>query len=95
MVLAVCGGSPGDRDELDPGNGAIGDRRKSSSRTDAVADQSTAAATAGINGSRGGAGSRTADFTKGRSAEENTSAAAEAALQVNWWMFVTESRWSN
>lgn len=85
MVLAVCGGSPGDRDELDPGNGAIGDRRKSSSRADAVADESAAAATAGIKGYRGGAGSRAAGFIEGRSAEENTSAAAEAALQVNWW----------
>ena len=70
MVLAVCGGSPGERDELDPGNGAVGLCPKSG--RESISNDPLAAAAAA-----------TAVASGRNSAEENTSAAAEAALQVN------------
>lgn len=63
MVLAVCGGSPGEKDGLDPGNGATG-----SAAAGGTASQDC--------GSAAGAGDESG------SAQNNPSAAAEAALQV-------------
>lgn len=63
MVLAVCGGSPGEKDGLDPGNGATG-----SAAAGGTASQDC--------GSAAGSGDESG------SAQNNPSAAAEAALQV-------------
>ncbi|CAM9258489.1 unnamed protein product [Hapterophycus canaliculatus] len=66
MVLSLCGGSPGGKDELDPGNGSTGAHVAALAK---AADAHAAAAAA--QGRVGGA-----------SAQEDTFAAAEAALQV-------------
>lgn len=66
MVLSLCGGSPGGKDELDPGNGSTGAHLAALAK---AADAHAAAAAA--DGRVGGA-----------SAQEHTFAAAEAALQV-------------
>lgn len=62
MVLSVCGGSPGGRDELDPGNG--------STHPHTAALVKAAAADGSVEDA---------------SAQGNTRAAAEAALQVRPW----------
>lgn len=62
MVLSLCGGSPGDRDELDPGNGSTGGHAASVERTAAAVAKGR---------------------VEGASAQDNTFAAAEAALQVH------------
>ncbi|CBJ26017.1 conserved unknown protein [Ectocarpus siliculosus] len=61
MVLSLCGGSPGDRDELDPGNGLTGGHAASVERTAAAVAKGR---------------------VEGASAQDNTFAAAEAALQI-------------
>ncbi|CAM9736570.1 unnamed protein product [Ectocarpus sp. 12 AP-2014] len=61
MVLSLCGGSPGDRDELDPGNGSTGGHAASVERTAAAVAKGR---------------------VEGTSAQDNTFAAAEAALQI-------------
>ncbi|CAB1119970.1 unnamed protein product [Ectocarpus sp. CCAP 1310/34] len=61
MVLSLCGGSPGDRDELDPGNGSTGGHAASVERTAAAVAKGR---------------------VEGASAQDNTFAAAEAALQI-------------
>lgn len=66
MVLSVCGGSPGGRDELDPGNGST------HPHTAALAKASAAAAADAAADGR----------VEDASAQGNTRAAAEAALQV-------------
>lgn len=67
MVLAVCGGSPGEKDDLDPGNGATA--------------SSTANAAKG-GGSGNGASAAPVPDTQSGSAQQNTAAAADAAIQV-------------
>lgn len=62
MVLSLCGGSPGDRDELDPGNGSTGGHAASVERAAAAVAKGR---------------------VEGASAQDNTFAAAEAALQVH------------
>lgn len=65
MVLSLCGGSPGGKDELNPGNG-------STAKHDAALAKAAAL-----------------DVAKGRvegaSAQDDTHAAAEAALQVMFY----------
>lgn len=73
MVLAVCGGSPGEKDELDPGNGSTGAAAAS------FGSKTTADTKPPEDGSGGG---RATVEAAGGSAQENTFAAAEAALQV-------------
>ncbi|CAM9590388.1 unnamed protein product [Ectocarpus fasciculatus] len=61
MVLSLCGGSPGERDELDPGNGSTGGHAASVERAAAAVAKGR---------------------VEGASAQDNTFAAAEAALQI-------------
>lgn len=81
MVLAVCGGSPGEKDELDPGNGSTGGAGASAG-AGAAADNATASSDAAPAVARDESGS----------AQENTHAAAEAALQVRPCMCVERGR---
>ena len=71
MVIAVCGGSPGDKDELDPGNGSTTPSAAAAVDNKAVASE--------LEKDADGSAARGADPG---SAQENAFAAAEAALQV-------------
>lgn len=66
MVLSICGGSPGERNELDPGNGSTATNISEIAKATA-ADAAEAAAEGRVGDT---------------SAQGNTHAAAEAALQV-------------
>lgn len=76
MVLSLCGGSPGEKDELNPGNGSTGPHVAAAAKA-AAADAAVAAAAEGR--AEGGA-----------SAQDDTHSAAEAALQVR--LFVCPGR---
>lgn len=67
MVLSLCGGSPGEKDELNPGNGSTGPHVTALEK---AADAETAA-----SANEGGK-------VEGASAQDDTHGAAEAALQV-------------
>lgn len=73
MVLAVCGGSPGEKDALDPGNGAT-------PRANAAANGSSSSSNNGGAGSASGVAGATG--TEAGSAQKNTTVAADAAIQV-------------
>lgn len=74
MVLSLCGGSPGEKDELNPGNGSTGAH---AAALDKAADAAAAAAAA-------------EGRIDGASAQDDTHAAAEAALQVGLFVY---ARW--
>ena len=76
MVIAVCGGSPGGKDELDPGNGSTTPCAAAAAENKAAASE--LAQDADSSAARG---------AEPRSAQANAFAAAEAALQVRafWW----------
>lgn len=69
MVLSLCGGSPGEKDELNPGNGSTGPH--------VAALAKATAADAAAEGR-----------VEGASAQDDTHAAAEAALQVRLCSFI-------
>lgn len=84
MVLAVCGGSPGEKDKLEPGNGST----------------NNGAAAAAYKAKANGLITRTSppasDEPGPGSAQANKVVAAEAALQVcvfvfSWWLSTERS----
>lgn len=75
-MLSLCGGSPGEKDELDPGNGST----NTTAATAATVEKEAAASD--LEKDADGSGSAAVRDAQPGSAQENVSAAAEAALQV-------------
>lgn len=73
MVLAVCGGSPGEKDTLDPGNGATPSANAAANSSSSSANNRVASSASSAVGSPG---------TVAGSAQQNTAMAADAAIQV-------------